>query len=132
MTRRGIYIYLFLLGVAFRSTGQYQTLTHDTAICLGSPVVLKSFVLPGAGTTKYTFQHVNYNWLTPDSVIVVANMGDDEVRGPLPIGFTFNFLCVNYTSFFLGSNGWISFGVKNENSFHPQSIPDENPLTPKN
>jgi hypothetical protein len=34
---------------------------------------------------------------------------DNEVAGPLPIGFNFRFFCNSYTDFYLGSNGFITF-----------------------
>jgi hypothetical protein len=37
-------------------------------------------------------------------------LSDDEVTAlPLPIGFTFNFYCNNYTDFYISSNGFITF-----------------------
>lgn len=36
-------------------------------------------------------------------------LGDDEVSGTLPIGFTFNFFGVTYTDFYISSNGFITF-----------------------
>ena len=37
------------------------------------------------------------------------NITDNEVMGPLDIGFTFNFYGKPYTQFSIGENGWISF-----------------------
>lgn len=36
-------------------------------------------------------------------------LGDDQVSGILPIGFTFEFFGVTYTDFYISSNGFISF-----------------------
>jgi hypothetical protein len=36
-------------------------------------------------------------------------MADDEISAALPIGFSFTFYCVPYTSFYIGSNGFITF-----------------------
>lgn len=38
-----------------------------------------------------------------------VSLGDDAVSGTQPIGFTFNFWGVNYTDFFISSNGFITF-----------------------
>ncbi len=36
-------------------------------------------------------------------------LGDDQESAALPIGFTFNFYCANYTNFYISSNGFINF-----------------------
>jgi gliding motility-associated-like protein len=37
-------------------------------------------------------------------------LGDDDVEGPFPIGFLFHFFRDTTSLFYVGSNGWISFG----------------------
>jgi len=36
-------------------------------------------------------------------------LGDDDLSGALPVGFTFNFYGSDYTNFFISSNGFITF-----------------------
>jgi hypothetical protein len=36
-------------------------------------------------------------------------LGDDDVSGPYEIGFSFRFFGDNFTQFYLGANGWLSF-----------------------
>ncbi len=38
-----------------------------------------------------------------------VSLSDDAMSGALPIGFTFNYFCNDYTQFYLSSNGFISF-----------------------
>jgi len=38
-----------------------------------------------------------------------VSLSDDAVTGALPIGFTFNFFCNNYTNFYISSNGFVTF-----------------------
>jgi gliding motility-associated-like protein len=59
---------------------------------------------------------------------------DDDVVGPFPIGFSFRFFGTNFTEFYLGSNGWISFspspntvGIRN-----PKAVPLTDNTYPKN
>ncbi len=42
-------------------------------------------------------------------------LGDDQVSGAVPIGFTFTFMCTAYTNLYVSSNGFLSFnaGVSN-------------------
>lgn len=44
-----------------------------------------------------------------------VNLGDDQVSGDLPIGFTFRFFENNYTQFRISSNGFITFGNTTNN-----------------
>jgi hypothetical protein len=50
-------------------------------------------------------------------------LGDDANSAALPIGFTFNFFGTNYTTFFIGSNGFITFGA-GSTSLTPQTLPN--------
>jgi gliding motility-associated-like protein len=61
-------------------------------------------------------------------------MGDDDVVGPLPIGFSFRFFGNSFTEFYIGANGWISF-TYNPNSVgirDPKPVPVSDPKYPKN
>ena len=61
-------------------------------------------------------------------------LNDDDVAGPFPIGFSFRFFGTNFTEFYIGANGWMSF------LFYPNSVgqrppiavPTLNNLYPKN
>ncbi|MCB2211201.1 T9SS type A sorting domain-containing protein [bacterium] len=52
-----------------------------------------------------------YNWydISATGTDIAPNLSDDDVEGPLPIGFTFNFYGVPYTNFYVHSNGVIGF-----------------------
>lgn len=50
-------------------------------------------------------------------------LGDDDVKGPFPIGFSFRFFGNNFTTFYIGANGWISF------LFYPNSVGQRPPIT---
>src|SRR5262249_54825410 len=54
-------------------------------------------------TPAFNFQDISSTG-TP-----LVNLGDDEVRGPLPLGFTFNFFGTSYTTLNLSSNGFLNF-----------------------
>jgi gliding motility-associated-like protein len=61
-------------------------------------------------------------------------MGDDDVRGPFPIGFSFRFFGNSFSEFYIGSNGWISF-QPNPNSVgirDPRAVPLTDNTYPKN
>lgn len=41
---------------------------------------------------------------------LVTGLGDDNFVGPFPIGFNFTYYWLNFNQFYVGSNGFISFG----------------------
>ena len=59
------------------------------------------------------------------------SLGDDEVSGAQPIGFSFNYYGSDYTDFFISSNGFISFSATSNGCCSGGVIPspgDENNL----
>lgn len=105
----------------------------DTLVCKGAPITLRAQITSAVNTTHYAFEEQPaFHWDTLTNYTSFASFKDDEIKGPLPIGFTFSFLCGEYTEFYLGSNGWISFGVKNDISWHPKPIPSTFYEVPKN
>ncbi len=40
-----------------------------------------------------------------------VSLGDDQVSGALPIGFSFEFFCNTYTDFYISSNGFLTFNA---------------------
>jgi len=55
-----------------------------------------------------------YSWVDIDSLpgaVQVSGLGDDNVRGPYAIGFPFHFYWYDVTTFRVGSNGYLAFGL---------------------
>lgn len=61
---------------------------------------------PGEG---YSNGSVAYSPIPIAAGTTVSGLSDDNVVGALPIGFTFNFFGTDYTNFYIGSNGFITF-----------------------
>ena len=53
-----------------------------------------------------------------------VTLGDDQLSGTLPIGFSFNFYCTNYSSFFISSNGYITFTSSATTGVFAQFVPN--------
>jgi len=64
-----------------------------------------------AQVSAYSFQQSAGAYSALTGGTVVTGLGDDGSSNGLPIGFTFNFGGVNYTTFNLNANGFINFGV---------------------
>jgi len=41
---------------------------------------------------------------------LISGLGDDNFVGPFPIGFNFTYYWLNFNNFYVGSNGYVSFG----------------------
>ncbi|NDC72444.1 MAG: hypothetical protein EBZ62_03195, partial [Sphingobacteriia bacterium] len=57
---------------------------------------------------------------------------DDGVAGPYQIGFSFCYFGNNYTQFWVGTNGWISFSPGQPTTYTSASIPSTGATVPKN
>jgi len=74
-----------------------------------------------------------YNWVDITDRGFPISMTDDSNQGPYDLGFTFSFYDVDFTTFRVCSNGWVSF-TSNGTSYFNGPIPDpsamENLLAP--
>lgn len=77
------------------------------ASCGGSPVTL-SATAP-TNCSVYTNSTISFAPQALSGSATTVSLGDDAVSAQLPIGFTFNFFCNDYTQFRISSNGFITF-----------------------
>jgi hypothetical protein len=75
----------------------------------------------GPGTHTITYMTCSGNYTIASGTYSFLNTGgtglslqDDEVSAAVPIGFNFNFFCVNYDSLYVSSNGFITFSNNND------------------
>jgi len=110
--------------------GQVSIAVTPPTGCFGSTYQLNANLTGPLGTESYTFDTIPY---APE-VYAGTNvyLSDDAVTGPLPIGFTFCFLGQNYTQFYIGSNGWISFSGGQSTAYTSATIPNTSAAVPKN
>jgi gliding motility-associated-like protein len=106
--------------------------TGTMSVCAGSTVSLTSSMANAfAGTDAYSVSTVPfapYPVLGGNSVTMI----DDQVVGPLAIGFQFCFFGNAYTQFYLGSNGWIGFSPAQTMAFTANGIPNTGIFVPRN
>ena len=62
-----------------------------------------------AATTGYSVASIPYAPVTPTGTPTSLTLGDESISASIPIGFTFNYYGVNYTSLKVGSNGFVDF-----------------------
>jgi hypothetical protein len=97
----------------------------DSIICIGDSTTVSS----GVEVANFSVACATYGWKTPPagSVQRLVNNGvtdvaltsgtlDDGGWGGVPIGFTFDFFGVDYTTLNVGTNGNVMFGTYNGNS----------------
>lgn len=109
----------------------YITPQGNMSVCSGSTVNVSATVTnPFASTTGYGVTNIPF---APHPVGgIPVNLIDDQVAGPLPIGFVFCFFGNQYSQFYLSSNGWIGFSPGQTLAFTAATVPSASPLVPKN
>jgi hypothetical protein len=86
----------------------------------------------GPDAFGYTYDAtVAFDWVDATGGVVVPG-GDDFCRGPYPIGFTFNYYGVDYTQFFMETNGWALFGPTCPAGWDYRNVGIPNQATPNN
>lgn len=123
---------IFLSTVLFRTSAQFVIVSGDTLICSGTPATLSVISAQTVGTEDYILDTVSY---APESYTGTnVTLTDDSYGGPYSIGFTFCFMGNSYTQFYIGSNGWVSFGGVGAltTTYTSASIPSTGAGVPKN
>jgi len=137
MKKYSIFLFSLFLGLSIQAQNceylgpdQYlpcgttsTTITADFTQCVGgNPTPLE--------TTSYTVASIPF---APQSATgTQVFLGDDQVSGVLPIGFSFCFYGNTYSNFYVGSNGWISFSAGQPATFTSAAIPSTAFTVPKN
>lgn len=96
------------------------TSASSSLFCKGNSVQINTALLGGCST--YSVTNIPYSPINGTGTNVV--LGNNQISPPLPIGFTFNFFCLNYTQFYISSNGFISFSSSPDGCCSGQLIPD--------
>ena len=117
--------FLFSLLFAFRSTAQCPTAVIATVssnpICKGDSTQVTTTLLGACSTYSVTgtpFAHVA-------GTGTLVTLSNDQVSGALPIGFSFRFFCLDYTQFYISSNGFITFSSSSSSGCcSGQSLPN--------
>lgn len=86
------------------------------------PNVCGDGVVSSTGT-HYELSEVPFSYLDISSVETAVPMGDDQVTGPLSIGFTFGFFGSKYSEFYVSSNGFLGFTPINNGCCGGASFP---------
>lgn len=98
---------LFILGASHLTRAQSIYAGPDTVACPGN-ITLNATVTGNSTGNSYNITqipYVPYSYTTGSLV----SLSDDAISGVLPIGFTFSFMGNNFTQFYIGSNGYVSF-----------------------
>ncbi len=104
----------------------------DQNICVPNCATLTATITPVMETTTYTLSTVPY---TPDpfnagTALVWQSNSDDEVHGPINIGFNFCFMGTLKTTFYVGTNGWVGF-ANGPTAYTASAIPNPAATVPK-
>jgi gliding motility-associated-like protein len=110
---------------------QYLPCGQTTAALVANFSACNPSTVQAQLTTSYSVTNIPF---APQPTVGATSVviGDDQVLGPFPIGFTFCFFGNSYTQFYLCSNGWIGFTAGQTANFVVNAIPNAGPSTPKN
>ena len=103
--RKLIVIFLLVITTIQAQEFKYSGFIYNAAEVGIQNVPVKLY---GKRTSIYSITQPTYTAYSYNAGTVVPS-SDDVTHGPFNIGFTFNFFNVNYTQFYIGSNGWIGF-----------------------
>ena len=111
-------------GYLFVSVDATPTVTASaspSSICSGAAATLSESVSPATGTSAYVVHAINYQLFDTTGTALAA--GDDGSTAAT-IPFTFNFFGTNYTTVYIGNNGYVNFGTQlTSGDYTPVSIP---------
>ena len=95
---------------------------NNQTICFGDAAQIIANTSVQGGTDSYQLANIAF---APEPIAGTSiSLFDDDVQGPFPIGFAFQFYGNTYTDFFVGSNGWMGFSSGQPTSFSATPIPD--------
>ncbi len=118
----------------FRNT-DIVTTGNNSVICPNGSAPISARLTDTASTSStncnaYTVQPIAFAPVAGTGTAVTAfnsvfgfPNNDDGVSDPLPIGFSFQFYCQDYTQFYIGTNGFISFTLPTDNGTGAGIIP---------
>lgn len=92
-------------GAVFSGPGVSGTLFDPSVAGVGTHSI--EVTAPGDGYSHNTIPFSP----APIGGTIVGGLSDDNVVGSFPIGFTFNFFGNDYTQFYIGSNGFVTFSA---------------------
>lgn len=101
--------------------------TNDTGFCPPATFNLQGI---GGGACDYSVESIPYNTETVGGTSIT--MFDDQIQGPFPIGFSFDFYCNTYTQFYICSNGWVGFTGGQTQTWVVNPVPSAAFNVPKN
>ena len=93
-------------GAVFSGPGVTGSVFNPAAAGIGTHTI--SVEAPGDG---YSHGNIPFDPTPIPGGTVVGGLSDDNVVGTFPIGFTFNFFGADYTNFYIGSNGFVTFSA---------------------
>ncbi len=72
-------------------------------------IILFQVKIQGQNVSSYTFAAVSGTYTNITGTTIHAAAVDEACTSAIPIGFTFNYCCNNFTTVSVSSNGWLSF-----------------------
>jgi hypothetical protein len=90
-----------------------RSFTRKLRICLVCALTLLAF---SGAAQNFNFSSSTGTFTAVNGTAVASILGDDQLSGNLPIGFTFNYYGTNYTELKASSNGFLTFDLASTTS----------------
>jgi uncharacterized repeat protein (TIGR01451 family) len=123
-------IILSMLFVGITLASDVDPNDNKTTVDLIQPnSVIPLAAWPGPDGYGYMGQTVDFSWIditTSGTLVTGWTNRDDGYAGPFPIVFTFTFYGTDWTEFFTGSNGFVSFGSGSTSLGNQCPLPNSN------
>lgn len=130
--RNGL-LFSILFLTSFHIHAQCSVECEDVVVCReNKEVQVVPEFTPSPISLSYNLSEAEFAPEILNSNAVSIPMLDDDVAGPFPIGFEFEFFGAVYSEFYVGSNGWLSFSPGQPSNYIPVEIPTSNFNVPKN
>ncbi len=102
--------------------------TTRLLLVLATVIIINSFETAVAQVSAYSFGQAagSPTYLTSGYTTHTSGTTDGGTYLAIPIGFTFSYNCVNYTTVSICNDGWIAFGSTLSSTYYPLSTGSTN------
>jgi Kelch motif len=108
----------------------FQSISCCAILCCQMLVTEQGYAAsaPGPDGYGYLTSTTTYDWVDISATGTPVSLYDDDNSGPLNTGFSFSFYGVDYTQFYINSNGNLSFGAALYDDWYDSSctLPNQN------
>ena len=108
---------VFVLNISYDTAVRFRNRQADTIICSGTSTSINNIITydtiirfdTSYICDSYTVASIPFAPILGGAPLTILTTGNDVYSTAMPIGFTFNFYCLNFTQFYVSTNGFVGF-----------------------